>query len=105
MARRLNPRLTLEAVANYFFISVEELKGPGRKIHITDARRMAMWVLHKEGGWGSPSVGYFLDKDHSSVISACQKMAEMMENDPSLRHDIDEIVTGVTDAMAQEKAA
>ena len=83
------PDAVVEAVASYFQIDVESLKGPRGKREVARARQVAMHLIREETGIGPTAIGRILGgKDHSTVIKNCSKIAAQLDTDPHLRRDI-----------------
>ena len=73
-------------VATYHNVKVSDLKGAKRHKNIARPRQMAMYLCRKLTGSSFPEIGQrFGGKDHSTVISACRKIEELIERDLSVR--------------------
>ena len=87
--RATSPDAVLEAVASYFQLDVESLKGPRGRKEVAQARQVAMHLIREETGIGPTAIGRILGgKDHSTVIKNCSKIAAQLDTDPHLRRDI-----------------
>ena len=78
-----NSRLTVErviqTVANYFNVSVKELKGPARKRSISTPRHVAMYLAKVLTESSYPTLGErFGGRDHTTVLSAVQKIERLL---------------------------
>ena len=98
---RPQSQLTVEAVqkavASHFSVRIADLKGPRRHKGIARPRMIAMYLSRELTGSSYPEIGLrFGGKDHSTVINACRRMAEIQETDPELRAAIDSIRTQLT---------
>jgi len=98
---RPQAQLTVEAVqkavASHFSVRIADLKGPRRHKGIARPRMIAMYLSRELTGSSYPEIGLrFGGKDHSTVINACRRMAEIQETDPELRASIDSIRTQLT---------
>ena len=87
--RRPPPDAIIDAVADYFNVATEALKGPRGKKEVALARQVAMYLLREEAELGPTYIGRILGgKDHSTVIKNCSKIAQQLNADPRLRRDV-----------------
>ncbi|MBK6922749.1 MAG: chromosomal replication initiator protein DnaA [Deltaproteobacteria bacterium] len=89
-------QLTVEAiqkaVAGYFSLRITDLKGQRRHKGVARPRMIAMYLSRELTGSSFPEIGLrFGGKDHSTVINACRRMAEMQTSDPELRTIIESL--------------
>jgi chromosomal replication initiator protein len=95
-APRIATQLTVEAiqkaVAGHFSVRVTDLKGQRRHKGIARPRMIAMYLSRELTGSSYPEIGLrFGGKDHSTVINACRRMAEIQTSDPELRGIIESL--------------
>lgn len=88
--------LTVEAVqkevANYFNVKLADLKSPKRHQAIARPRQIAMYLARKLCKASYPELGQrFGGKDHTTVLSACRKIENLVQTDPKTRHTIEEL--------------
>jgi chromosomal replication initiator protein len=75
-----------KAVASYFSVRISDLKGQRRHKGISRPRMIAMYLSRELTGASFPEIGLrFGGKDHSTVINACRRMAELSGEDPETR--------------------
>jgi chromosomal replication initiator protein len=78
----------LDAVARYFGVSVDEIRGKARHKEIVAPRHLAMYLLREDARLSFPQIGQLLGgRDHSSVVHACDKITLEIERDGRSRHD------------------
>jgi len=65
----------LEQVAARHGLCSNLILGKCRSAEIVEARWEVFWRLRHELGWSYPRIGKFMNKDHSTAIHACQRMA------------------------------
>jgi chromosomal replication initiator protein len=87
---RAGQQLTVEAiqkaVASYFSVRIADLKGQRRHRGVARPRMIAMFLSRELTGASFPEIGLrFGGKDHSTVINACRRIAEMQNEDAELR--------------------
>ena len=90
------PDLTVEyiqkIVANYFNLSLEDITGKKRSQNIVYPRQIAMYLCRKLLSLSLPKIGDgFNGRDHSTVIHGCDKISELIENDPKVKSTVIEI--------------
>ncbi|KRK88619.1 chromosomal replication initiator protein DnaA [Lentilactobacillus sunkii] len=79
-------------VASYFHISINDLKGKKRMKSIVMPRQIAMYLAREMTSNSLPKIGKeFGGKDHTTVIHACDKIAEIIKLDADLRKEISDI--------------
>jgi chromosomal replication initiator protein DnaA len=77
-----------EKVAEHYHFSVKELESKSRVKPLVRARMMAMKLARDKTGESLPSIGKkFGGKDHTTVMNACKKIAELIEKEPSIADD------------------
>jgi chromosomal replication initiator protein len=73
-------------VAAYFNVKVSDLKSAKRHKTVARPRQIAMFLSRKLTSSSFPDIGHrFGGKDHSTVISACNKIKKLVEQDLSTR--------------------
>lgn len=85
----LDPRQVLMAVANVFGLSPEDLLGRSRSRDVALPRQVAMYLMREEMNVSLPQIGEALGgRDHTTVMYACDKVADMIERDDRLRRQV-----------------
>ncbi|MHB1672020.1 MAG: chromosomal replication initiator protein DnaA [Acidiferrobacter sp.] len=75
-------------VAEYFKIRVSDLSAKSRSRQITRPRQIAMALAKELTHHSLPEIGKeFGGRDHSTVIHACRKVSELVEEDPRIKED------------------
>ena len=78
----------VEMVANYYSISVAELKSNSRKKEITTARQILMHIAKKHFKRTLEKIWmYFWGKNHAAVIYAISNIEEKLKTDEDIRND------------------
>lgn len=81
-----------KAVASYYGITVEDLKGKKRSNKIAYPRQLGMYLCRMETNETFPKIGLeFGGRDHSTVIFACDKIEKELKTDAKLQVTINEI--------------
>jgi chromosomal replication initiator protein len=77
--RPVTPKIILEATAEMFGLSVDELRGKSRSRPLVTARQIAMYVLRELTDFSYPAIGReFGDRDHTTVMHAVSKIGKLM---------------------------
>ncbi|RIH85221.1 Chromosomal replication initiator protein DnaA [Meiothermus luteus] len=88
----LAPEDILKAVAEYYGLRVEEIRGMGRRKEVVIPRQVAMYLIRELTHASLPEIGQFFDgRDHTTVLYAIQKIQESSESDPSLQQALKSI--------------
>jgi len=79
----------VEAVASAFGLTIDQLRGRERTREVALPRQVAMYLLREEVNASLPQIGATLGgRDHTTVMYACDKVADLMERDDRLRKQI-----------------
>jgi chromosomal replication initiator protein len=79
-----SPEAVINAVADVFDVSVEELKGNSRRREISLARQVGMYLMRQHTDLSLPKIGEeFGGKDHTTVMYSCDKIAQLRNTDPT----------------------
>lgn len=85
--------LLVDMVAQYYGISVQELKSEARKKEITNARQILMLLAKKYFQWTLERIGeYFGWKGHAAVIYAINNTEKKLKSDKDMSHDYEVFV-------------
>ena len=85
----VTPKTILDLISKHFNVEKSELSGRSRNSRLTKARHIAMHLLREEAKMGFKEIGAVLGhRDHSTVISACQKVLVMISNDNSIHNEV-----------------
>lgn len=86
----------VEMAAQYYGLSVSDLKSDSRKQEITIARQLLMLIAKKYYGWTLEKVwDYFGWKNHASVIYAINNIEKKLKSNKELAHDYNVFVERV----------
>lgn len=89
---QISPKDVLKAVENVFGVSEERLLGRDRSREVALPRQIAMYLLRKEANTSLPQIGETLGgRDHTTVLYACEKVADLLERDDRLRRQVLEV--------------
>lgn len=80
-----------KAVAEYYDLTEESLKSKKRTAVINNARQVAMYLCKMNTDETIEKIGLEFNRDHATVIHACDKVEEQLKTDEKLRNEIKEI--------------
>ena len=82
----------IKAVANHYNLSFADVKGKKRTKNIMMPRQIAMYIAREITEYSTTELGAEFNKDHTTVMHACQKIEEAIKSDPQLESNIDLII-------------
>ena len=83
------PAHVVNVVALAFGITPEKLMGRDRSREAALPRQVVMYLLRQEANVSLPQIGEALGgRDHTTVIYACEKVADLIERDDRLRRQV-----------------
>jgi chromosomal replication initiator protein len=101
-----SPETIIQAVAEVFGISVEDLKSNSRRREISVARQVGMFLMRQHTALSLPKIGHaFGGKDHTTVIYSCEKVADLQRNDPELAQTLRQLTEHINLASSQAAQA
>jgi chromosomal replication initiator protein len=81
--------IVIKAVANYYGLKPADIKSPRRHKSVASPRAIAMYLSRQHTKDSYPDLGRaFGGKHHTTVISAVEKIADRLKDDPSLRSEV-----------------
>ncbi len=92
----VSPIEIMNTTADYFRLSVDELTGTSRAQALATARQIAMYLCREMTNLSLPKIGQlFGGRDHTTVMHACKKIAELMKERRSIYNQVTELTTRV----------
>lgn len=76
-------------VSKHYDVPIDTLKSPRRQQNVVYARQVCMYLLRTLTDSPLSEIGSFFNRDHSTVINAVNKVESMMEEDASVKAEID----------------
>ncbi len=87
--RRVSIDDVINAVAEYYRIQVDDLKGKKRDKHIVVPRHVAMYLMRQETDASLLEIGQALGgRDHSTVLNGCENITRGVNENTSLRKEV-----------------
>ena len=92
----VTPERIRETVAEYYSIQVEHLLSQRRDKEVVLPRQIAMYFCHTLLSLPYKQIAGLFDRDdHTTAISACKKIAQMIDEDPGFADTIESIRTRI----------
>jgi len=87
----VKPGAVVDMVAKAFNLTVDRLLSPDRSHDVALPRQIAMYLM-RETNVSLPQIGQALGgRDHTTVMYACEKVADLLERDDRLRTQVGQI--------------
>ncbi|CAB4889606.1 MAG: chromosomal replication initiator protein DnaA [Actinobacteria bacterium] len=96
------PHDIVNATAEYFKLSVDELTGSSRAQAVATARQIAMYLCREMTNLSLPKIGQlFGGRDHTTVMHAYKKITELMKERRSIYNQVTDLTTRVKQRTSQ----
>lgn len=83
--------LVVDVSARMYGVTPEELFEHSRRAAVVVPRQIAMYLLRTDLGLSFPSIGRRFDRDHTTVIHACNKIEEMTGKNERIRNRVEKV--------------
>ncbi len=88
----------IEIVGKTFAVAVEEIRSDKKKANISSARQISMYVIREITNLSLEAIGKeFGGKNHSTVLYSIESVERKMEQNPSFKTTVTEIVKNIQD--------
>ena len=85
----LDAEQVIRAVADVFGLTPDQLLSRNRSREVSLPRQVAMYLMREEVNASLPQIGEAMGgRDHTTVMYACEKVADMIERDDRLRRQV-----------------
>jgi chromosomal replication initiator protein len=92
----ITPERIRETVAEYYSIPIESLLSQRRDREVVMPRQIAMYFCHTLLSLPYKRIAMLFERnDHTTAISACEKISKMIEEDPTFADTIESIKTRI----------
>ncbi len=86
----------ITAVAHYYSVSVDDIKGNKRVSNISSARQVCMYIIREVCSISLPQIGeYFGGKDHSTVHHSISKIEERCRANSSFKNEMNDLINSI----------
>lgn len=87
--KTVKPDHIIEAAAESYGISIDNILSRERSRKVALPRQIAMYLLREEANLSLPQIGNALGgRDHTTVIYGCEKVADLIERDEKVRRQV-----------------
>ena len=94
--RQITPKVILDATAETFGFSVEDLCGTSRRRPLVQARQIGMYVFRELTDFSYPAIAReFGGRDHTTVIHAVEKVAGLMKERRQVYDQVTELIQNI----------
>ncbi len=91
--RRITPQMILDATAETFGFSIDELRGPNRRRPLVTARQIGMYVFRDLTDFSYPAIAReFGGRDHTTVMHAVEKISNLMKERHQIYNQVTELI-------------
>ncbi|OGG40936.1 hypothetical protein A2116_02510 [Candidatus Jorgensenbacteria bacterium GWA1_49_17] len=88
-SKNITVNSVIKAVADFFEVSPNDLTGRSRKSEVVEPRQVCMYLLRDVLKLSYPHIGEKLgNRDHTTAIHACEKIAKDINQNPSLNQKV-----------------
>lgn len=82
----------MDAVSQRYNVTVADLQSKKRSKEYTLPRQIAMYLIREMTGLSTTAIGRELgDRDHTTVMHGCEKVSDMLAQDPTFKRNIEEM--------------
>ncbi len=89
------PQLILEEVASFTGVAADRITGPSKAKDISNARQVFIYLLTEMTDMSLPSIGRFLNRDHTTVLYGRDKIAEKIKTDQNTANMITDLMKNI----------
>ncbi len=83
----------MDLISGHYRVSIDQLKSKRRTQDLALARQVAMFIAREKVGASLNQIGRaFGNRDHTTVLHACQKVRSLTEKDPQFRGTIKDLL-------------
>jgi len=91
-SRATSPAEIVEAVCRYYQLTKEDIAGSSRVKAVAMARQIAMYLCREMTDLSLPKIGELFGRDHTTVMYAQKKVAEMMKERHYVYNHVSEVI-------------
>jgi chromosomal replication initiator protein len=94
----IEPESIVLIVGTHYGITREQLKGKRRTNSVALPRQMAMYLMRRQTTLSLSEIGRFFDRDHTTVIHACEKIERLRGADRTMRDTVERLAESIQGA-------
>jgi len=89
---QVDGRIVIARVAEFYNITMRRIVGQGRTKWVVRPRQVAMWICRNVLAMSFPDVGRIFDRDHTTVMQACDRVSHELRSDSKFADELDQVV-------------
>ena len=86
----------IRRVCEYYNLSLHDMASKSRQGTIVLPRQVAMYLCRELTNESLVAIGRSFSRDHTTIMHAVDKIRALMEKDPSLKEDVNNLITQLT---------
>jgi hypothetical protein len=87
----VNPSMIVDAVCEYYCAKRSDVMSTSRRGALVFMRRIAIYLCREEMGFTAAAIGYFFNKDHTTILYLDRNLREMLKTDAKVREQVGDI--------------
>jgi chromosomal replication initiator protein len=96
-----SPAEIIEAVCRYYQLTKSDIIGSSRVKAVAMARQIAMYLCREMTDLSLPKIGELFGRDHTTVMYACKKIADMMRERHYVYTHVSEVIERIKQSQNQ----
>lgn len=98
----ITQEIIMKVVADYFNLSLNEIKGKKKTKAVVFPRQLAMYITREITEFSTTEVGIeFGGRDHTTVMHSCQKIEEKLKSDPMLDTTVQKLIRTIKETSTK----
>jgi chromosomal replication initiator protein len=89
--KELTAEKIAQAVADYFEITVKDLKSTARQQKIAHARHLAVYLCREVLNMSYEGIGEYFCKKHTTIMYSCDTICDKIKTDKQIQTEVDEL--------------
>ena len=96
--KKITPEYIIEACAKFYNVKKEDIFSEKRTKDVAFARQVSIYIIREITNFAFPKIGSFFGKDHATAIYAIKQVTKAMENDISIKINIEGLINDIKGA-------
>ena len=96
--KRITPESIMDIVAEKYHIRREDLLSGRRSQDVAMPRQLAIYLTRELTGLSTTRIGSAFDRDHSTIMYACRKTAEQIEQDARFEKSVNDLIQAIRES-------
>lgn len=96
--KKITPESIIEACAKFYNVKKEDIFSEKRTKDVAFARQVSIYIIREITNFSFPKIGSFFGKDHATAIYAIKQVTKAMENDISIKINIEGLINDIKGA-------